>query len=120
MTKLPPSSKYLQRPAEPVEEQERESITQRLSDAYADGRMSQDEYMSSLDVVYAAQNLGELVPVVEQLPAAADNTPAIVNAGAAPAGEVTQSRNVLVPTLMAVGGAVVLVFILVVLALLIL
>ncbi|TRY19895.1 DUF1707 domain-containing protein [Tessaracoccus rhinocerotis] len=119
MTSLPPSSKYLQRPDEPVEEQERESITQRLSDAYADGRMSQDDYMSSLDVVYAARSLGELVPVVEKLPAAADNTPAIVSAGSAPAGEVTQSRNVLVPTMMAAGGVLVLLFVLGVLAVLI-
>lgn len=116
MTSLPPSSKYLQRPDEPVEEQERESITQKLSDAYADGRISQEEYMSSLDIVYAARNLGELVPVVETLPAAAVNTPAIVNTGAAPAGEVTPSRNVLMPTLMAAGGVLVLLMILGVLA----
>lgn len=119
MTSLPPSSKYLQRAGEPVEEQERESISKRLSDAYADGRMSQDDYMSSLDVVYSARSLGELVPVVEQLPAAADNTPAIVNAGSAPAGEVTESRNVLLPTMMAVGGVLVLLLILGVLAVLI-
>lgn len=119
MTSLPPSSKYLQRPDEPVAEQERESIAQRLSDGYADGRISQDDYLSSLDAVYAARNLGELVPVIENLPAAADNTPAIVNTGAAPAGEVTQSRSVLVPTMMAVGGVLVLMLILGILALLI-
>lgn len=116
MTSLPPSSKYLQRPGEPVEEQERESITKRLSDAYADGRMTQDDYMQCLDVVYAASTLGDLVPVVEKLPAAADNTPDIVRAGAAPAGEVTQSRNVLVPTVMAAGGVLVLLLVLGVLA----
>lgn len=119
MTSLPPSSKYLQRPGEPVEEQERDSISQKLSDAYADGRISQEDYLSSLDVVYAARHLGELVPVVEKLPAAADNTPAIVNTGSAPAGEVTQSRNVLVPSMMAVGGLAVLLLVLGVLAMLI-
>lgn len=51
MTSLPPSSRYLQKSADPVEDQERESLTQRLSDAYADGRLPQDEYMAALDVV---------------------------------------------------------------------
>lgn len=107
MTSLPPSSKYIQRSGEPVEDQERESITQRLSDAYADGRIPQDEYMGSLDLVYSARTLGDLVPVVERLPAAADNTPAIITTGSAPAGQVSDSRNVLVPAMLAVGGVLV-------------
>lgn len=65
MTSLPPSSKYRQRASEAVDDLERESLTTRLSDAYADGRLDQDSYMAALDVVYDARSLGELVPVVE-------------------------------------------------------
>ena len=43
-----------------------------------------------MDVIYAAKTLGELVPVVEQLPAAAVNTPAIVGEGNLPAGQVCE------------------------------
>ena len=40
---LPPSSKYLQRAADPVDETERESLTTRLNSAFADGRITHDE-----------------------------------------------------------------------------
>ena len=40
-----------------------------------------------MDVIYGAKTLGELVPVVEQLPAAALETPAIVGEGKLPAGQ---------------------------------
>ena len=46
-----------------------------------------------MDVIYAAKTLGELVPVVEQLPAAAVNTPAIVGEGKLPAGQVGEIRT---------------------------
>ena len=78
MSNLPPSSRYLQRAGEAVNDAERESLTKRVSDAFADGRLDADAYRQSMDVIYAAKTLGELVPVVEQLPAAAVNTPAIV------------------------------------------
>lgn len=90
---LPPSSKYLQRRADPVDDTERESITQRLNGAFADGRITHDEYAEAMDVVYAAQSLGDLVPVIEKLPAPVDNTPAIVGQGSLPAGQVTRSRD---------------------------
>ena len=100
---LPPSSMYLQRSADAVDDAERESLTQRLNAAFADGRITHDQYAEAMDVVYAARSLGDLVPVIEQLPAAADNTPAIVQQGNLPAGEVTQSRN-LAPMGLAVAG----------------
>lgn len=103
MSSLPPSSKYLQQAGNAVDDGEREALTQRLSDAFADGRMSQDDYMASLDTVYGAQRLGELVPVVEQLPAAAVDTPDIVLSSGPPAGEVSTSRNVLLPALLVTG-----------------
>lgn len=87
MSKLPPSSRYLQRAAEPVGDMEREALSKRVSDAFADGRMESNSYRQSMDVIYGAKTLGELVPVVEQLPAAALDTPAIVGEGKLPAGQ---------------------------------
>ena len=52
MNKLPPSSRYLQRAAEPVGETEREALSKRVSDAFADGRMESDSYRQSMDVIY--------------------------------------------------------------------
>lgn len=93
---LPPSSKYLQRPGDPIDEAERASITKRLNDAFADGRITHDEYAVALDSVYAAQHLGDLVPVMEKLPAAVENVPAIVEQGKVPAGQLNDSKS-LVP-----------------------
>lgn len=99
---LPPSSKYIQRSADPVDDTERDSITRRLNEAFADGRISHDQYAADMDLVYAARTLGELVPVIERLPAAADNVPAIVEQGKLPAGQVAPSRG-LVPAAIMVG-----------------
>ena len=104
MSSLPPSSKYLQQASAAVDDGEREALTKRLSDAFADGRMGQDEYMAALDTVYGAQQLGELVPVIEQLPAAAVDTPSIVSTtSSASAGHVSASRNILLPALLVTG-----------------
>ena len=99
---LPPSSKYLQRPGDPVDETERASITQRLNDAFADGRLTHDEYAEAMDIVYDARTLGDLVPVMEKLPAAAANVPAIVEQGGPPAGQLSEPRS-LVPAAVMVG-----------------
>lgn len=103
MSSLPPSSRYLQQSDAAVEDSEREALTKRLSDAFADGRLGQDEYMASLDVVYSAGTLGELVPVVEQLPAAAPEVPAIVQSSGGSAGQVSSSRNILLPAILVTG-----------------
>lgn len=103
MSSLPPSSKYLQQADSAVEDDEREALTERLSDAFADGRLEQDDYMAALDVVYGAQHLGELVPVIERLPAASVETPGIMQSSGVPAGQVSTSRNVLVPALLVTG-----------------
>ncbi len=100
---LPPSSKYLQRAADPVDDVERESLTARLNSAFAEGRVTHDEYAAAMDVVYGARALGDLVPVIEQLPAASATVPAIVAQGGTPAGEVSAARN-LVPLTVLVGA----------------
>ena len=103
MNSLPPSSKYLQQAGVAVDDNEREALSKRLSDAFADGRLEQDDYMAALDVVYGAQQLGELVPVIERLPAAAVEVPGIVQSSGSPAGQVSTSRNVLLPALLVTG-----------------
>lgn len=103
MSKLPPSSRYLQRSTEPVSEKEREALTQRVSDAFADGRLESDAYQQSMDVIYGAKTLGDLVPVVEQLPAAAVNTPAIVGEGKLSPGQTGELRIPARAGLVAVG-----------------
>lgn len=120
MSSLPPSSKYLQQAGAAVDDGEREALTQRLSDAFADGRMGQDDYMAALDTVYGAQHLGELVPVVEKLPAASVDTPNIVLTTGAPAGQVSTSRNVLLPALLVTGVVLALLITLAVLGVLLL
>ena len=120
MTNLPPSSKYLQRSEDAVDDTEREHLTRRLNDAFEDGRLDQETYMAKLETVYSAKNLGELVPVVEDLPAARD----LVPTGAempktVPAGELNQPRNLMVPALLVTGTLVSLLVILGILAIMI-
>jgi hypothetical protein len=104
MSTLPPSSRYLQRATEPVGETEREALVKRVSDAFTDGRLNQESYQQSMDVIYGAKTLGDLVPVVEQLPAAAVNTPAIVGEGKLPAGQTGELYPPARAGLMAVGA----------------
>lgn len=118
MNSLPPSSRYLQQPGAAVEDAEREALAKRLSDAFADGRLDQEDYMSSLDVVYGAQQLGELVPVVERLPAAAVETPNMIQGSTLPAGEISTSRNVLLPAVLVTGAILALLVVLAVLVVL--
>ena len=108
MSSLPPSSRYLQQADSAVEDTERDALSKRLSDAYTDGRLGQDEYMASLDVVYRAATLGELVPVIEQLPAASSDVPAMVESSRTPAGTVSTPRNVLLPAIVVTGAVLVL------------
>ena len=92
MSKLPPSSKYLQRGQDAVNEAERDSLSRRASDAFEDGRIELPDYQEAMRVIYAAKTLGDLTSVVEMLPAPAVRTPAIVGVGALPAGQVNQAR----------------------------
>ena len=116
MTSLPPSSRYLQEADQPVDDNERESLAKTLSDAYSEGRLGQDDYLEGLDAVYGASVLGDLVPVVENLPAPSAKTPAIIEQGVVAPGEVSESRSVMLPAMMITIGGVAL---LVVLALLV-
>ncbi|MDO4718055.1 MAG: DUF1707 domain-containing protein [Propionibacteriaceae bacterium] len=105
MNELPLSSKYRVRADETVDDAEREELAERLALEYTDGRMTQEEYLSKLDIVYRASTLGELVPVVQFLPPKQTHqVPAIVSQGSRPPGVVGEGRNVLSHTLLAVAG----------------
>lgn len=94
MSELPISSKYRSTPDAPVTDVEREELTRRLNDAFAAGKLDQDAYSARLDQLYAAQRLGELVPVVQELPAVQTYAdPAMVQQAAGRPGEVSTARS---------------------------
>ncbi|QDY80928.1 DUF1707 domain-containing protein [Streptomyces qinzhouensis] len=64
---------------------ERERIAERLREAVAEGRLTMEEFNERLDAVYQARTLGELEPLVSDLPA----TP---SAGATPAAAPAAGR----------------------------
>ena len=69
MSNLPISSKYRSTPQLPVTDEERNRLVERLNRAFEDGAVSSDDYHRLLDVAFGARTLGDLVPVVEALPA---------------------------------------------------
>lgn len=88
MPELSRSSKYLSTPDAPLGDDERNRLTSRLNDAYAAGAVSGDAYRAHLDTLFAATRLGDVAPVVADLPAVATHdTPAIVGQGPGEPGE---------------------------------
>lgn len=89
MSNLPISSKYRSTPERPVDDPEREDITQRLNAAFEAGAVTQDEYRALLDRVFAARTLGDLAPVAERLPAKPthDQPEVVRQEGTLPPGE---------------------------------
>lgn len=95
MPDLPLSSKYRTNPQGAVDDDERAELTERLSAEYTAGRIDQDDYLAKLDVIYNAQTLGDLVPVVSALPPRSTHgVPDIVlkGKGTVP-GTVNRSKN---------------------------
>ncbi|MCW2811451.1 MAG: hypothetical protein JWP61_1909 [Friedmanniella sp.] len=102
---LPISSKYRSTPQAPVSDAEREDLSARLNSAYADGTLPPEDYQARLDTLFAATNLGELVPVVEGLPVRQTyDSPAIVASAGGRPGEVSPARAAGGFSLLAVGG----------------
>jgi len=105
---LPISSPYRSTPAAPVTEAERNQLSSRLNAAFEAGTLDADDYRARLDTLFAAQRLGELVPVVQGLPPLQTYAdPAIVAAapGGRP-GEVSPARSANGIALVTVGGVV--------------
>lgn len=104
-SELPISSPYRSTPDAPVEEREREQLSSRLNTAYADGALSAEDYQARLDTLFAATRLGQLVPVVEGLPAAVTyDSPAIVASDGGRPGELADTRSATGVSLLAVAG----------------
>ena len=93
MSELPISSPYRSTPDAPVSEAERNNLNTRLNDAFESGTLEAEDYQSRLDLLFAAQRLGELVPVVQGLPPLQTyDTPSIVDFGTGQPGELSESR----------------------------
>jgi Domain of unknown function (DUF1707) len=102
---LPISSPYRSTPDAPVTDAERDRLNARLNAAYTAGSLDQDDYQKRLDQLYAAQRLGELIPVVEGLPPLPTySSPAIVATSGGEPGELSASRPPGRLTAMVVGG----------------
>lgn len=121
---LPISSKYVSRSNQPVTDVDREEIVSQLNDVFAAGSIDSFDYRQLLDVVYAANNLGDLAPVAEALPVKQTyQEPQIVKQNSQlPPGEVsttsTNAMSVLVKVALGVGGLAVVLLVLMLLLLL--
>jgi hypothetical protein len=114
---LPISSPYRSTPDAPVTETERDQLSSRLNAAFTAGTLDADDYQARLDTLFAAQRLGQLVPVVQGLPPLQTYAdPAIVAStdGGRP-GEVSEQRSATGVALVAVGGVLLLVVLITVL-----
>ena len=88
MSELPISSPYRSTPDAPVADQLRNQLSAQLNAAYTDGTIDADEFRTRLDTLFAAERLGELVPVVQGLPPLATyQAPAIVASSGGQPGE---------------------------------
>jgi hypothetical protein len=120
-SELPISSPYRSTPGEVVSETERNQLNDRLNAAYTAGALDPEDYQSRLDQLFAAQTLGELVPVVTGLPPLQTYTdPAMVASSGGQPGQLAPSRDASRATLMVVGGVVAAVVVIAILLLLLL
>ncbi len=78
---------------------DRDSAASVLNEALAQGRLTAEEHSDRLDLIYAAKTHAEIVPVIEDLPAAADFAPAAYRSAVAVPGEKTR------PIIAIFGGA---------------
>lgn len=93
VSELPISSPYRSSPHAPVTEAERNQLSVRLNAAYEAGALDEGDFASRLDRLFAAQRMGELVPVVEGLPALPTYEGPAFDRGSAAPGQLNQSRN---------------------------
>ena len=119
-SELPISSPYRSTPEAPVSEDERNRLSTRLNAAFEAGTLDADDYQARLDRLFAAQRLGELVPVVQGLPPLQTyQDPALVAGTGGRPGELAPARSGNGLTLVSVGGITVAVLLLVLLLVLV-
>lgn len=96
MSQLPIGSRPPRDPQRPVTEGQRNDLTARLNTAYERGDLSLDDYQRLLGDAFEAKTIGQLVPVIEKLPARyrVSDAPqgAALDTNLAP-GEVNQARH---------------------------
>lgn len=115
---LPISSPYRSTPDAPVSDTEREQLSSRLNTAYEGGLLGPDDFQTRLDALFAAQKMGQLLPVVEGLPALQTyDSPAMVASTGGQPGQLSEARSGNRFTLLAVGGVVGVVILIVILLL---
>ena len=91
---LPISSPYRSTPEAPVTEAERDQLSSRLNAAFTAGTLDAEDYQARLDTLFAAQRMGQLVPVVQGLPPLQTYAdPAIVASPGGRPGEVSEQRR---------------------------
>jgi hypothetical protein len=94
VSELPISSPYRSTPDALVSETERDQLSTRLNDAFSAGTLEADDYQARLDRLFAAQRMGDLVPVVQGLPPLRTyQTPSIVASGTGEPGVLTEPRG---------------------------
>ena len=115
MTGLPIESKFERSPNLPIEPEDREDLTQRLNQAYAQGDLDVVRYQELLDGLYAAERQGQLVPLMQMLPANVRQTlPAGIEQNQMKPGELTpagrasavESYNQMKPFYWVAGGMI--------------
>lgn len=105
---VPISSPYRSTPDLPVTDAEREQLNSRLNAAFTDGKLDADDYQARLDTLFAAQRLGQLVPVVDGLPPLQTyDSPAMVASSGGQPGEVAPARAAGGVSLLLVAGVAV-------------
>jgi len=94
VSELPISSPYRSTPDAVVSAAERDRLTSRLNAAFTAGSLDADDYRARLDRLFAAQTLGELVPVVQGLPPLQTHAdPEIVGGAGGVPGQLTSARS---------------------------
>jgi Domain of unknown function (DUF1707) len=94
MDNLPISSKYVSTPNKAVDARERDAVVDRVNTAFESGEIDDLDYRRYLDAAFAAMTLGELRPVVENLPAVASYaTPANIEVSTSRPGELSTART---------------------------
>jgi Domain of unknown function (DUF1707) len=108
VSEVPISSPYRSTPEAPVTEGERNALSARLNAAYEAGALTSDDFAQRLDQLFAAQRMGDLLPVVQGLPPLPTHaSPAIVTSPTAGApGQLSPTRTATTLTVVTVGALV--------------
>ena len=93
MSGLPVEYGYKHDPKGQVSAEDRDALAARLNAAYTAGELTIEDYQARLDALFAATSRGELVPVMDGLPARYRSTaPAGAAAEYTPPGQVEPLR----------------------------